>query len=189
MRRAASITILAAMLLASCGEGAPSEVVDLSDITSHDLRQILTDQGYMIPGLYDVTGVVDSVDYPVLDGDDDQSRAIGQIIRERLADVAPVTLQLCVGVDTAFDARGPDVKGCTIASFRLEGDAADYIMTCPTLDSGEMATSTLSGSFAENGYILSSKSEVPSTPGPTAETRMATINVRHFGERLGDCEG
>lgn len=189
MRRAASITMLAAMVLASCGEGAPAQSVDLSDVTSHDLRQVLTEHGYMIPGFYDVSSIVDSVDYPVLDGDDEQSLAIGQIIRERLADVAPVTVQICVGADTPFDARGPEVKGCTIASFRLEGEAAEYTLTCPTLDSGEMANAVISGTFAENGYILSSQSEVPSTPGPTAEPRMATINVRHFGERLGDCEG
>jgi len=178
----------ATVLLAACSEAkVPTEPLEATDISLVELRALVADQGLLVPGRYRVSAKIESVAIPFHSDDDMQAQAIGQMIRDKMRNVPEVTSEYCMGPDAAFDPRGEEVVECRVPSFRMVDSDVVFTMTCPTPAGDETSSAEFTGTMEEGGYALSSITKVPVTPGPTAETREATISAKVTGERLGEC--
>ena len=188
MFRRIGATATIVLLLGACSEErVPTEPLEATDISLVELRALVSDRGLLVPGRYRVSAQIESVVSPSRNDDDFQAQAIGQMMRDKTKDVPGVTSEYCLGPDAAFDPRGEEVVECRVPSFRMVGSDVVFTMTCPTPSGDEISSAEFTGTIEEGGYALSSVTKVPVTPGPTAETRDATVHAKVTGERLGEC--
>ncbi|MEO1221848.1 MAG: DUF3617 family protein [Pseudomonadota bacterium] len=166
---------------------APIEPYSASDITSTEMRKLLSEKGLLTDGLYRVTGSISSAQVPSLPSDDVQARHILEAMRATLASPPAVDIQMCLTAESSFDPRGQTEVLCDIPNVSGEGQNIVFTMVCSMGDDERTATSEVTGTISADGYDFAATGLVPIIPGPTAEMREATVVSVLKGVRVGDC--
>ena len=182
--------LVASLSLAACNEAPePTAPFSATDLSALELRQLFAENGMLTDGLYRVQGEVDSASVPELPEDDVHTRHVIEAMRMRLANPPELETEVCFAADTAFDPRGQAVVTCSVPEVSGGGDTVSFTLVCPTGDPDETSTAELQGTMGAEGYDLTLSGSVPTTPGPTAKTREATIVTKLKAERIGECAG
>lgn len=180
MRIAIIAASLAAISLASCGEGA----ADKNGVSEADVRSELASARALTAGQYESSFEVARFDVPGMPAEQQT------MVRQMMSGAAQVKQSYCLteeqarrGSEDMFREMANGNGECEFKSFDVSGDAVTGELTC-NARGGASATMRMNGTMGDNQSTMTMVTDITDTSLPQGRAQM---EMRVTSRRTGDC--
>lgn len=180
-----------AISLVACSQSAADtkqEPIERENVKPTELRPLLLKRELLKPGLYEVSALVEEMDYPILPGDSAATRkSIAGSVADQRAGLLTRKSKVCLGIegqpDPVFDAQP---SACTLKKLSIDGGHGSWTLVCPTTKDKPGRELKVESEMSEGSFSQTSDAVTQMAP-PGADLRAVRTRGTVKGRWIGEC--